>query len=127
MGYQMKDFVAVPDVEKQITCPVCGELFAPAEEHSYYIEHNKRKLVCTYTCMRKWEKGEVKRLFAPKPKNRKYGDIRIVETGETFKSIGECAVHLKAAYSGVLRALQRGYICKGYHIEEVREGEMNDR
>ena len=125
MGHQMKDFVAVSDSREEVTCPVCGELFKPAEEHSYHIEYNKRKLVCTYTCMRKWEKGEAKRLFAPKPKNRKYGDIRIVETGETFKTIQECATHLKAQYSGVQRALQKGYLCHGYHIEEVKEGEKN--
>lgn len=119
----MADFVSVNDDREKISCPICGKMFKPAEEHSYYIEHNKRKLVCSYTCMRKWEKGEVAKLFAPKPKNKKYSAIRIVETGETFKSIQECAVHLKVHYSGVQRALLKGYTCHGYHIEEVKEGE----
>lgn len=122
----MDDFFGTDNTE-EIRCPVCGKMFKPAPEHIYCIEHNKKKLVCSYTCTRKWEKGEIEKLFAPKPKNKKYSAIRIVETGETFKSIQECAVHLKAQYSGVQRALQKGYACHGYHIEEVKEGENNDR
>lgn len=111
------------DNTEEIKCPVCGKMFKPAPEHSYSIENNKKRYVCSWTCMRKWEKGETEKLFAPKPKNKKYGDIRIVETGETFKSIQECAVHLKAQYSGVQRALQKGYKCHGYHIVDVKEGD----
>ena len=118
----MDNFVPENNFE-QIICPVCGKMFKPAVEHIYCIEHNKKKLVCSYTCTRKWEKGEIEKLFAPKSKNKKYALIRIVETGETFKSIQECAVHLNAQYSGVQRALQKGYTCHGYHIEEVKDGE----
>ena len=122
----MDNFIASDNVQ-QIVCPICGKMFKPAPEHIYSVGKNKKKLACSYTCVRKWEKGEVARLFAPKPKNKKYSAIRIVETGETFKSIQECAVHIGAAYSGVQRALLKGYTCHGYHIEEVKEGEKNDR
>lgn len=45
-------------------CPVCGKEFAPAIEHAWKIKtknskgqwtQNKKK-VCSYHCMRKWEK-----------------------------------------------------------------------
>lgn len=118
----MDNFIAENNVS-QIACPICGKMFKPAPEHIYSVGKNKKKLAYSYTCVRKWEKGEVKKLFAPKVKNKKYGEIIIVETGETFKTITECAAHLKAQYSGVQRALQKGYTCHGYHIEEVKEGE----
>lgn len=39
------------------TCPVCGETFYPAPMHSYKIGRpSDNKLVCTYSCMRKYEK-----------------------------------------------------------------------
>lgn len=39
-------------------CPVCGEEFIPAPEHIYNIKppNRPRKLVCSYHCMRAWEK-----------------------------------------------------------------------
>lgn len=39
------------------TCPVCGEAFYPAPMHSYKIgKAVENKLVCSYSCMRKYEK-----------------------------------------------------------------------
>lgn len=49
------------------TCPICGKQFAPAVEHYWKIGSaysfdsmiNSRNIpVCSYTCMRKWEKEQ---------------------------------------------------------------------
>lgn len=45
-------------------CPICGKKFIPAAQHAWCIggwdsvhgERNQR--VCSYTCMRKWEKEQ---------------------------------------------------------------------
>lgn len=40
-------------------CPVCGREFRPAPEHVYVIgPPSARKPVCSYTCMRVWERGK---------------------------------------------------------------------
>ncbi len=49
-------------------CPVCGKKFAAAVEHVYKIGtgHDK-ELVCSYTCMRNWQKEqESKKTQRPK-------------------------------------------------------------
>ena len=109
--------------EARKTCPVCGKAFAPAPEHAYYIKNNRSILVCSYTCMRKWDKGEVKELKTMKIKAKRYKTIRIVETGETFNSPKECANYLNAGFSSVYKALYEGVTCHGVHIEAVEEGE----
>ena len=40
------------------TCPVCGKKFHPMPEHQWRIgpANKTGKLVCTYSCMRKYEK-----------------------------------------------------------------------
>lgn len=38
-----------------VVCPICGKSFVPAPEHAWDIDYG-RKLVCSYTCMRVWEK-----------------------------------------------------------------------
>ena len=51
---------------KERICPICGKNFIPAPYHSWKVGtcdiHNDRpewrlKLVCSYSCMRKWEKA----------------------------------------------------------------------
>lgn len=41
-------------------CPICGKEFHPEAEHAWKIGRTKNgeggKSVCTYSCMRKWEK-----------------------------------------------------------------------
>lgn len=38
-------------------CPICGKGFHPAPEHAWKIGPEQTgPLVCSYTCMRKWEK-----------------------------------------------------------------------
>ena len=48
-------------------CPICKKNFVPAPNHQWIISinHNPRKKVCSYNCMRKWEKP---RLEAEKKK-----------------------------------------------------------
>lgn len=42
-------------------CPVCKKVFRPAPYHSWYIQiGNYRELTCTYSCMRVWEKENLK-------------------------------------------------------------------
>lgn len=99
-------------------CPVCGKEFLPAGLHSYKIGTNSchLKLVCTYTCQRKWEQEQEEK----RKKKRKGKLIRIVETGETFKSVVECAKHLNAPPENLYRCIKSGKTYKGYHIERVR-------
>ena len=41
-------------------CPRCGKRFFPAPYHQWRIGYTDAfKLVCSYTCMRKWEKEKV--------------------------------------------------------------------
>lgn len=42
-------------------CPICGKNFIAAPYHQWKIGYYKRpKLVCSYSCMRKWEKEKLK-------------------------------------------------------------------
>lgn len=41
-------------------CPICGKGFAPAPEHGWKI-NNGETLVCSYTCMRAWEREQEKK------------------------------------------------------------------
>ena len=55
------------------TCPVCGLEFIPAPMHSYKVGNSAHnKLVCSYSCMRKWEKehGQTGFYYAPKGRLR---------------------------------------------------------
>ena len=126
MAHSMSNFAGVSDNKEQITCPVCGKKFKPAEEHIYHIGKRHNKLVCTYTCMRKWQRGEVKELSPhrrEKKKNVKYGAVRIIETGEIFETIRECAAYLNRQTGNVYQSIITGGGCNGCHIEEVKEGE----
>ena len=118
----MNNFVS-GSLKGEITCPICGKTFAPAPEHAYYIKNNRSTLVCTYTCMRKWDKGEVKELKTRKIKPRRYKGVRIVETGEIFNNARECANHLNSGISSVYKAICQKVTCHGFHIEAIEEGE----
>ena len=47
-------------VRSSAECPVCGKTFFYDPEHAWMIGYGKNgyggKKVCSYTCMRKWEK-----------------------------------------------------------------------
>ena len=47
--------------DKRIECPVCKKLFLPAPQHAYNISRfgtNWVRLVCSYHCMRDWERKQ---------------------------------------------------------------------
>ena len=54
-------------------CPICGKKFYPAPLHAWKIgsEKAKEKLVCSYTCMRVWEK-----------------DRTVLGSGKTYNTVG---------------------------------------
>jgi DNA repair exonuclease SbcCD ATPase subunit len=101
-------------------CPVCGKEFLPAGQHSYKIGNAEttEKLVCTYTCQRKWEREQEEK--QNRKKMRKGKLIKIVETGETFKSVVECANRLNVEPTELYQCINRGIAYNGYHIERVR-------
>ena len=105
-----------------LTCPICGKEFLPAGQHAYKIGKTrwKQQLVCSYTCQRKWEKNPKIKLVENagcRCNHRK--DVRIIETGETFSTIRDCAKHLGVSESSVYRAIYKDREVKGLHIEEV--------
>lgn len=54
-------------------CPICGKKFVPAAQHMWKIggwgniSGERREVVCSYSCMRKWEKEQ-----GVKDKRREY-------------------------------------------------------
>lgn len=55
MGDLMDNEFQIP--MKFNVCPICGKNFIPAPEHGWRVGSEKEyKLVCSYTCMRVWEK-----------------------------------------------------------------------
>ena len=45
----------------ELKCPICKKNFIPAVEHQWMIrKSNAYKKVCSYSCMRKWEKQRLK-------------------------------------------------------------------
>ena len=54
----------------EIKCPICGKMFVPAPLHAWKINvgYYREIEVCTYSCMRVWEKGEGANV---KPKRRR--------------------------------------------------------
>lgn len=54
-------------------CPICGKKFVPAAQHMWKIggwgniSGERREVVCSYSCMRKWEKEQ-----GVKDKRRQY-------------------------------------------------------
>ena len=103
------------------TCPVCKEEFLPAGQHSWMIGDipSKQELVCTYPCMRKWE-TDPSRKKKKRCTNGKKIKVRVIETGEVFDSMQECAEALGASATTVHRCLYKHRSYNGLHIEKVR-------
>lgn len=56
----MVEYITDDQKGKPTRCPICGETFRPAPQHIYAIgSPSTRKPVCSYTCMRAWERGKV--------------------------------------------------------------------
>ena len=100
-------------VEK--VCPVCGKVFYPGYLMMWGWKNPSDELVCSYRCQRKSEK---------KPKStrkplRSMVAVRIVETGQVFESISDCAAHFHTSTSALRHSIYEGRDYKGYHIERV--------
>lgn len=67
-----------------IKCPVCEKMFKPAPEHAYKIGKKSTRLVCSYSCARKWEKEKTEKLTQQKPKPPAPIDNT---TGETIRTL----------------------------------------
>lgn len=64
----MVEYITDDQKGKPTRCPICGEIFRPAPQHVYVIgPPSACKPVCSYTCMRVWERGKV----AKKAKTKK--------------------------------------------------------
>lgn len=47
--------------EKHIKCPICKKKFMPASMHAYHISNPNthwKRLVCSYHCVRAWERKQ---------------------------------------------------------------------
>ena len=68
MNFTTMNSFASANNKGAIKCPVCGKMYKPAPEHVYKIGKNKKRLVCSYNCMRKWEKEKEEKRAQQKQK-----------------------------------------------------------
>lgn len=100
-------------------CPVCGKNFLPAAQHGWKIgEGSKERLVCTYSCQRKYEKASEKKKTTILEVKRNRQAVRVVETGEVFESVEACANHFNTSKTCIYKCF-RGGTYKKMHIERV--------
>lgn len=74
---------------KAMLCPICGKIYIPAVEHAWQIGNWGNDIrytnVCSYTCMRKWEKEQIEK---DKGKNEELLDAIInLTVDQTLKEI----------------------------------------
>lgn len=103
---------------KNEICPVCGEVFQISKffRWGWLIgSESNPKPVCSYKCQRDWEKDPSKK---KKPQVKRCA-VRIVETGEVFESISDCALHFHTSASALRHSIYEGRDYKGFHIERV--------
>lgn len=101
-------------------CPICGKMFLPASEHAWRIGRGQKSgFVCSYTCMRKWEKDPKIKLKVCN--NGKKVKVRVVETGEVFNSITECAKKIGTSACAIHYCIYHGRTARGLHVEKVSE------
>ena len=97
MNFTTMNSFTSTDNKGAIKCPVCEKMFKPAPEHAYKIGKKSTRLVCSYSCARKWEKEKTEKLTQQKPKppapidNTTGETIRTLrrELGITQKELGE--------------------------------------
>lgn len=72
MAWKYEDYLKQTE-----TCPICGKAFVPAVEHMWKIGgwgnlgERRYTVVCSYTCMRKWEKEQEASDKAKKKRHRR--------------------------------------------------------
>lgn len=115
----MSGFITNYYGRSETICPVCGNPFTPAPEHSYYL-NDKRKLACSYTCVRKWEKNKMMKLFDSRTAPKVFG-IRIVGTDTVFGNVKECAESLEISQAYVRKLLYEKRKYKGMYLEMIRD------
>ena len=100
-------------------CTECGKVFSTEGRPGWGWKNVKGEKVCSYTCQRKSE-------TRPKKAARIYNRVavRIVETGEIFKSITECAARLNTTATALRHSIYEGKDYRGYHIERVMQNEI---
>lgn len=96
-------------------CPVCGETYRPAPEHAYRVGNGEGKLVCSYNCQREWEKNP--KTFTTKERKWVKVYVKVIETGEIFDSIKDCANRFKTSTTTIHRCMDHGKTYKGFHFE----------
>ncbi len=56
----MTEYITDDQKGKPTRCPICGEIFRPAQQHIYVIgPPSAGKPVCSNTCMRAWERSKI--------------------------------------------------------------------
>lgn len=89
-------------------CPVCGKEFVPAPLHAYKDQRARtKKLVCSYTCMRKSERMEEYRQKKKGKGARSQGAVRCIDTGEIYPSAYAAYTKTGTCYSTILE------VCRG--------------
>lgn len=95
-------------------CTVCGEVFSTEYRAGWGWRDVDGKKVCSYTCQRKSETA------GKKNPQRKRIAVKVVETGETYASMSECAGALGICYKTVYEGIHNGKDIKGMHLVEVK-------
>lgn len=95
-------------------CPECGTEFSTEFRSAWGWKNVKGQNVCSYHCQRASETNR-----KPASSRIKRVPVRIVETGEVFESINQCAYHLGASYSMMHKCIYKGETYKKMHIERV--------
>ncbi len=100
-------------------CPICNKEFRPEyyARWGWVIGTESAPIpVCSYKCQRQWEKNPEAKKRKPAPKRIA---VRIVETGEVFDSVQDCASYFNASTSTLYRCMRKGITYNRMHIERV--------
>lgn len=100
---------------KESICPECGKVFYPEYLLKWGWKNPEGENVCSYSCQRKSENKPKKK----RNPSRERIPVRIVETGEVFRSISDCASEFGTSNMSIHKCIYQGKAYKGLHIERV--------
>jgi hypothetical protein len=106
--------------DKERTCPVCGKEFYPGFCYQWgwrIGNESNPQLVCSYKCQRKWETSP-ERNKKPRQKRERI-PVKIIETGEIFGSLSECASWLNTTATVIHNKIKNKKDFNGLHFERV--------